>query len=317
MAHSPTKLRRRQGKLSMTDLFELLQEKDLQILELQNDRLKNELSRDARQDLSDSTQLEELNSQMSMSLRDKDRHIRKLHMSLKSSQERNESKERQLKERFRAKTAEMKELTAKLRTLQEDTKRRMDTQVSRISSLMSQGEDKLRELVRYIEDLKLKHRELQASQDQSRETEFELNRLIAENDHLKHLTAHCVSSDSYIKVETRVLELETTKARLIHENEVLKRQLKQFEDNKEMRSQTQMAKDLLRVRGELCQLKRVIESFQSTQHLDVSALLESARVVPKGSLEGEVVALQNLADELRTIVTQGYTGLYGGECQLQ
>lgn len=118
-------------------------------------------------------------------------------------------------------------------------------------------------------------------------------------------------------METRVLELETAKARLTHENEILRRQLERVESNQQYKSQTKISKDLLRVRGEISQLKKVIESFKTSQQFDVSALLESARVSPKGSIQGEVEALQDLADELRTIVTQSYTGLYGGDCHLQ
>jgi hypothetical protein len=119
-----------------------------------------------------------------------------------------------------------------------------------------------------------------------------------------------------VKAETRVLELETAKARLQHENEGLRRQLKQFEDNESLRNQTQVCRDLLRVRGELSQLKRVFESFRDTQQFNVSALLESARVTSKGSIEGEVRALEELAEELRDIATQGYTGAFGGDCHL-
>lgn len=195
MAYSPAKHRRREDKLSMTDLFDLLQAKELQIIELKNDKLKTELSLEhqsqlSRDKLTQASNLEDLNSQLSSDLRDRDRHIHDLSLTIRQSQDLNESKERRLKERFREKTLEMKGLVAKLKSLQDDTKFRLESQVSRISALMSQSEDKLFELVDYIEELKLTHSELQASQSIFRDDEVELSRLMQENDQLKHLTAH-------------------------------------------------------------------------------------------------------------------------------
>jgi hypothetical protein len=179
----------------MSDLFDLLQAKELQIMELKNERLKTDFSIEEQVQTSmfkssEAVQLDTLNSQLSHRLADKDRRISDLQLAIRSAEDREASKESKMKEKFRAKTAELNALTADLRGLQADTKSRLEVQVRRISSLMSVGEDKLRELVRYIEDLKAKHTELKAVQSISREAEDEYTRLRLENEQLRHMTAH-------------------------------------------------------------------------------------------------------------------------------